>query len=169
MQRVTYNFNAEKNLDILSKAAFLTTKWGEKVNTMVISWGTIGRMWGLPVFIAMVRKGRFTHELIEKSRQFTVSFPYGELPPAAIGVCGAESGRCMDKLSACGLTLCPGQKIDTPVLNLPGMHFECKVAYGRMMGAENLDKALNELWYTKNPDNYHSFFISEIVDSYIME
>lgn len=169
MQRVTYNFNAEKNLEILSKAAFLTTKWGEKVNTMVIGWGTIGRMWGLPVFTAMVRKERFTHELIEKSHEFTVSIPYGELPPAALTVCGGESGRHMDKLAACGLSVQPGQKIETPVLALPGMHFECKVAYGRLMGEENLDKALNELWYTKNPDNYHSFFMGEIVDSYIIE
>lgn len=169
MQRVTYNFNAEKNLGILSKAAFLTTKWGDKVNTMVIGWGTLGFMWRLPVFIAMVRKSRFTHELLEKSREFTVTFPYGELPPAALSVCGECSGRDMDKLSVCGLTVCPGQKIATPVLNLPGMHLECKMAYNRMMGEENLDKALNELWYTKNPDNYHSFFIGEIADSYIME
>lgn len=169
MQKVTYNFNAEKNLDILSKAAFLTTKSGDKINTMVIGWGTIGQMWGLPVFIVMVRKSRFTYELLEKSREFTVSLPYGALPPAALNICGAESGRNMDKLAACGLTVCPGQKIATPVLNISGMHFECKVSYNRMMGEENLDKALNELWYTKNPDNYHAFFIGEIVDSYIIE
>lgn len=169
MQRVTYNFNAEKNLEILSKAAFLTTQWNGKINTMVIGWGTIGRMWGLPVFTVMVRKERFTHELIEKSREFTVTIPYGELPPAALTVCGGESGRHIDKLAACGLTVFPGQKIDTPVLDLPGMHFECKVAYERLMGAENLDKALNELWYAKNSENYHSFFMGEIVDSYIIE
>lgn len=169
MQRVTYNFNAEKNLDILSKAAFLTTKWEDKVNTMVIGWGTTGVMWRLPVFIVMVRKSRFTYELLEKSREFTVTFPYGELPPAAVSICGQESGRKMDKLASCGLTVCPAQTIHTPVLNVAGMHYECKLVYDRMMGEEKLDKALNELWYTKSPDNYHAFFIGEIVDSYITE
>lgn len=169
MQRVTYNFNAEKNLEILSRAAFLTTKRSDKINTMVIGWGTLGVMWRLPVFIAMVRKSRFTHELIEKTHEFSVTFPYGDVPSSAVEVCGQESGRNMDKLAACGLTVCPGQKISAPVLNLPGMHLECKTVYNRPMGPENLDKALNELWYTKNPDNYHAFFIGEIVDSYIIE
>ena len=169
MQRVTYNFNAEKNLDILSKSAFLTTKYGDKINTMVIGWGTIGTMWGLPVFIAMVRKSRFSYELLQKAHEFTVTLPYGELPPSALTVCGEASGRTMDKLAACGLSVCPGQKMNTPVLDLPGMHFECKTVYERPMGEENLNKALNELWYTKNPDNYHVFFIGEIVDSYIIE
>lgn len=42
MQRVPYNFNAQKNLDVLSKGAFLTTKSGNKINTMVIGWGGVG-------------------------------------------------------------------------------------------------------------------------------
>lgn len=169
MHSVTYNFNAEKNLDILSKAAFLTTKWEEKINVMVIGWGTVGVMWRLPVFIAMVRKSRFSYEMLEKSREFAVTFPYGELPPAALAVCGQETGRKMDKLTASGLTVCPAQVIHTPVLNVAGMHYECKLVYDRMMGEEKLDKALNELWYTKKPENYHAFFIGEIVASYITE
>ena len=39
----------------LKKGVFLTTKNGEKVNSMVIGWGHIGRIWELPVFVAYVR------------------------------------------------------------------------------------------------------------------
>lgn len=168
IKRVPYNFNAQKNLDILSKAAFLTTKSGNKINTMVIGWGTIGILWRLPVFNVVVRQNRFTYEQIEKSHEFTVTIPYVNLPQA-VAVCGTKSGRNMDKLAACGLKTVKGQKIATPVLDVPGMHFECKVMYGRLMGAENLNKALDELWYNKEPDDYHMFYFGEIVDSYITE
>ena len=77
--------------------------------------------------------------------------------------------RDMDKLAACGLKTVKGQKIATPVLDVPGMHFGCKVMYGRLMGAENLNKALAELWYNKEPDDYHMFYFGEIIDSYITE
>lgn len=165
---VEYNYNSEKNLDILSKSAFLTTRSGDKINSMVIGWGTVGVMWRLPVFITMVRKSRFTYELLEKSQEFTITFPYVDLPKA-VAVCGNESGRKLDKIAASGLTVFPGRKIMTPVLAVPGMHYECKVVYDRMMGSEKLNPALNELWYNKTPDNYHAFFIAEIVDSYITQ
>lgn len=55
------------------------------------------------------------------------------------------------------------------MLAVPGMHFECKVVYNRLMGQENLDKALNELWYHKEPNDYHVFYFGEIVDSYITD
>ena len=87
IKRVPYNFNAQKNLDILSKAAFLTTKSGNKINTMVIGWGTIGILWRLPVFNTVVRQNRFTYEQIEKSHEFTVTIPYVNLPQAVV-VCG---------------------------------------------------------------------------------
>ena len=168
IKRVNFNFNAERNLEILSKAAFLTTKSGNKINTMVIGWGTTGVMWRMPVFIAMVRKCRFTYELLEKSREFTVTFPYADMPQA-VQLCGSKSGRNKDKLALCGLKTLPGQKIDTPVLDVPGMHYECKIVYDRLMGPEKLDKALNELWYNKTPDDYHVFYIAEIVDSYLTD
>lgn len=168
MQRVPYNFNAQKNLDILSKGAFLTTKSGNKINTMVIGWGGVGVLWRLPVFNVVVRQNRFTYELLEKSREFTVTVPYVNLPQA-LAVCGTQSGRNMDKLAAGGLSVVKSQKIATPVLDVPGMHFECKVVYNRLMGQENLDKALNELWYNKEPNDYHVFYFGEIVDSYITD
>ena len=39
----------------LRRGVLLTTKNGEKVNSMVIGWGHIGRIWELPVFVAYVR------------------------------------------------------------------------------------------------------------------
>ena len=167
-KQVPYNFNAEKNLDILSKAAFLTTKSGNKINSMVIGWGGIGIQWRLPVFSVMVRQNRFTYKLIEKSREFTVTIPYAA-QPKAVAVCGSESGRDKDKLAACGLKTLKGQQIATPVLDIPGMHFECKVVYARLMGEKNLNKALNELWYHKEPEDFHVFYFGDKLASYITD
>ena len=36
----------------IPSGAFMTTRSGDKVNSMVIGWGTIGNIWGRPVFIA---------------------------------------------------------------------------------------------------------------------
>ena len=44
----------------LKKGVFLTSKVGDKVNTMVIGWGHVGRIWERPVFIAYIRDIRYT-------------------------------------------------------------------------------------------------------------
>ena len=166
MEQVQFHFNASKNLEILSQTAFLTTHYGDKTNVMVSAWGALGVMWKLPVFVAMVRRSRYSYELIEKTREFTLTFPYVNLSKAA-QVCGHASGRDVDKLALAGLSTRPAHKILTPVLDVPGMHLECSVIYARLMSADKLDTAIQELWYDRQPNNYHAFFVSQILDSYI--
>ena len=36
---------------------------------MTISWGMMGIEWGKPVFITVIREGRFTRELLQKERR----------------------------------------------------------------------------------------------------
>ena len=43
--------------EILRKGAFLTSKSGDKVNSMVIGWGTYGVEWGKPIFAIYIREG----------------------------------------------------------------------------------------------------------------
>ena len=167
MQRVPFNFNASKNLEILSKTAFLTTHYAGKTNVMVTAWGALGVMWKLPVFVAMLRQSRYSYELIEKTREFTVTFPYTDLSQAA-EICGQSSGRDVDKLALSGLTTRPAHQITTPVLDVPGMQLECSVIYARLMSAEKLNPAIQELWYDRQPNNYHAFFVSQILDSYVL-
>ncbi len=165
MKELAYNVEASRKLDILSKGAFLTTYADGKVNTMVIGWGSIGYMWRLPVFTALVRQNRFTHELLEKTGEFTVTLPYVDLPEA-ISICGTKSGRKLDKLAECGLRAVPSRKIAVPHLGIPGFHYECRVLYKTTMSSENLDKAIKELWYEKEPGDYHTMYFGEIMDSY---
>lgn len=167
MQRVPFLFNAEKNLSILSQAAFLTTHYKGKTNVMVTAWGSLGYMWKLPVLVAMVRKSRYSYHFLMKSHEFTASVPYSDCR-REIEICGSQSGRNIDKIATCGFRLHSGEKIATPVLDIPGMHFECKVIYNRLMSAERLDPAINELWYDRVQGDYHAFFIAQVVDSYLL-
>ena len=167
MQRVPFLFNAEKNLSILSTAAFLTTNYRGKTNVMVTAWGSLGYMWKLPVLVAMVRKSRYTYSLLTKTHEFTVSVPYANYS-REMEICGRQSGRETDKIAMCNFTLRPAEQITTPVLNIPGMHFECRVIYNRLMSAERLDPAINELWYDRVQGDYHAFFIAQVVESYLL-
>ena len=163
-KEVAYNEYADKITEILSKGAFLTTNVDGKVNTMTIAWGSIGFMWGKPVFMAMVRPSRFTYECIEKSNEFTVSIPFKDMS-TALGICGSKSGRDSDKLAAANLTTIPGKQIATPVIADCGLHYECKVVYKQDMIPEQLAADLQQKWYASG--NYHKLYFGEILTTYI--
>ncbi len=166
MKEIAYNQYAKETLEILSKGALLTVKSGEKVNAMTIGWGSIGFMWGKPVFMAMVRPSRFTHDMLESTNEFTVAIPRGDAREA-LRVCGSESGREVDKLPRAGLSTLPAQKVDAPLLDCPGIHFECKVLYRQDMGQENLNPATGQTWYPSG--DYHTLYFGEIVATYEKE
>ena len=164
MQKVQFNENASKNIETLKTGAFLTTKDGGFVNTMTIGWGMVGFQWGKPVFTVMVRKSRKTFEMIEKAGEFTVSIPYGD-EKANLGICGSKSGRDTDKIKECGFALVKGESIDTPILDIQGMHFECKTLYKSAMDESFLAKFEDERWYSDK--DYHTFYFGEILNSYV--
>ena len=56
------------------KWALLTAGDKEKFNTMTISWGGLGTLWGKPVATVYVRKSRYTHEFMDREDYFTLSF-----------------------------------------------------------------------------------------------
>lgn len=166
MKQAAYHEYADKALTILSKGAFLTTAWGDRRNTMTIGWGSIGFVWGKPVFTAMVRHSRFTRELLEKSGEFTVSFPFTD-QSQALGLCGSKSGRDLDKFSAANLQTIPAQKTAAPVINVAGLHYECKVVYTQDMSPAGLTPELQGKWYGNN--DYHTLYYGEIVACYVTE
>lgn len=159
---VRYPEYANKALESLPKGAFLTTAADGKVNTMTIGWGSIGTVWQKPVFMVMVRSSRYTHELIEKSQEFTVSIPLANLKEA-LTLCGTKSGRDLEKIQAAGLTALPGQKVNVPVI-AGGLHFECKIVYKQKMEPALLDDGYNKTWYGNG--DYHTMYYGEIVACY---
>jgi flavin reductase (DIM6/NTAB) family NADH-FMN oxidoreductase RutF len=163
MREVPYNqYLTEVDKHLKQGGIFLTSK-GEKVNTMVIGWGGINIYWGKPIFIAPVRKSRYSHNLIETSGEFTISIPLNEDMRKALAFCGSKSGRDFDKFKECNLTPVPGQKVNTPIIKECSLHYECKVVYKQDMIPENLDPAIDKKFY---PD-YHTLYFGEIIACYL--
>lgn len=126
----------------IEKGAFLTVRHNDCINTMTIGWGSIGSIWHKPVFTALVRCSRHTFDLIEKSHEFTVSFPLkGQLKEELI-ICGTRSGRDIDKIKELKLEIKDGLAVLAPIIDSCDLHLECKVIYKQKMDSELLIKVL---------------------------
>lgn len=81
--------------------ALLTSGSMDNFNTMTVSWGGIGELWGKDVGFVFVRPQRYTYQFMEKNDYFTLSFFGGE-HKEELTVCGRKSGRDTDKMAETG-------------------------------------------------------------------
>ncbi|HIT08864.1 MAG TPA: flavin reductase family protein [Candidatus Merdivicinus faecavium] len=89
---------------MIGKSWALVTAGDETAcNTMTVSWGGMGVLWGKNVVTAYIRPQRYTREFLDRFDKFTVSF-YDESERDALKLCGSKSGRDLDKIAAAGLT-----------------------------------------------------------------
>ncbi len=152
----------------LRRGVLLTTKSKEKVNSMVIGWGHIGRIWERPVFIAYVRNCRYSRELLNQNPEFTVNVPVGGLDKRAFAVCGSKSGRDMDKLHEAGLTPVAPEVISVPGIKEFPLTLECRVIYRQEQEASELGKTIRGQFYSVETDDHISYY-GEIVAAYVLE
>lgn len=152
-------------LEQIKKGAFLTVKANDEVNTMTISWGSIGFMWNKPVFTVMVRHSRHTYKLMEKANCFTVSMPLHGKLKQELSICGTQSGKDINKFDQCNLTLKDGNEVDCPIIDNCDLHIECDVVYKSAMNSDNVEPTIIENYYPS--DNYHVIYYGVIKDSYI--
>ena len=59
----------------------------ESFNTMTVSWGALGEIWGKDAAFIFIRLNRYTYEFLEKNPVFTLSF-YGREMRPALAFCG---------------------------------------------------------------------------------
>ena len=77
---------AKEIMEAVQTGVLLTTKVDDKVNSMTISWGTLGIEWATELFTVFVREHRFTKEQIEKNPEFTINIPLGAFDKKILGV-----------------------------------------------------------------------------------
>lgn len=164
--QLTYEQFSAEAASLMPKNAFMTTAHNGKINTMTIGWGSIGIMWGKPVFTAMVRQSRYTKELVDQSGEFTITLPYDDTKEA-LALCGSKSGRDLDKIAAANLSLKTGQVVATPVIAARALQLECKVVFKQTMEQQNLDSANQSKWYANG--DYHTLYFGEVVAAYKTE
>ena len=68
------------------------------MNLMTISWGTIGELWGKPVFTVFVSTSRYTHKFMEENDYFTVTHFPADMRQQ-LSYLGRVSGRDEDKVA----------------------------------------------------------------------
>lgn len=139
--------------------ALVTSGSKDKFNTMTVSWGGVGIMWGKPVTFAFIRPQRYTFEFIEKNGFFTMSF-FEESMRNALKFCGSKSGRDYDKVKETGLT--PAFTEDgIPYFEQAKLVLVCKKMYGQFLNEESIiDSEQVSKWYN---GDYHKMYVSEIV------
>ncbi len=159
---------ANEILKAVEKGALLTTKVGDKVNSMTIAWGTLGVEWNKPVFIGYVRESRFTKKQLEEHGEFTINIPYGEFDKNILKLCGSKSGYETDKIEDLNLTLEEANIIDVPGIKELPLTLECRVVYKQKQDKNQITEENKERFYAQNND-YHIAYYGEIVDAYIIE
>ena len=152
----------------LPKGILLTSKAGDRVNSMTIGWGALGTDWNKPVFTAYVRESRFTRELLDKNPEFTVNIPLDECDRKILGVCGSKSGRNTNKIAECGLTLVPSDIVSVPGIKELPLTLECKIVCRQKQEPALIAEHYRSMFYP-SPEDAHILYYGEIVNAYIAE
>ena len=151
----------------------LTSEAEDCSNAMTIGWGTLGIEWGVPIFAAYVRTSRFTYELIERTGEFTICAPQGELSAEvkkAIALCGSKSGRDMDKIAKAGLHIVEPEIVRPPAIKELPLTFECRVVFTQEQPIKNISSRFKK-FYPDTGDHSapHVAYYGEILKAYIIE
>ncbi len=131
----------------------------QKANTMTISWGGVGVLWGKNVVFLFVRDSRYTKEFIDAGDLLSVSFLNSE-HKEALSYCGSHSGRDEDKIEKAGLTW--NYKHSIPFIDEGNLIFLCqKLAATRITEDSFLAPGIRE-WYTDG--DMHTMYVAEILE-----
>ena len=139
--------------------ALVTAGVPGEVNTMTISWGSLGELWNKPVVTVYVSSSRYTHQFMEKNDHFTVAF----FPPecrAALQYLGSHSGRDRDKIKESGLTL-EWLESGLPSFEEATMIIEARKIYGAPFNTEGFGDVPAKT-YASGRMGIHSEYVGEI-------
>ena len=143
--------------------ALVTASADGAANSMTVSWGGIGEIWGKDVVYIFIRPQRYTYELLEKTNDFSMSFFGGEYKKE-LTYFGRNSGRNGNKYEATGfstVTLDSVECVEQAKVNL----ILKKLAYQDIDPKGFIDETIESNY---NGD-YHRVYIAEIVKTYIAE
>ncbi|MHC4985752.1 MAG: flavin reductase family protein [Planctomycetota bacterium] len=133
-----------------------------KANIMTIGWGTLGIVWGLPIWIVLVRPSRYTYECIEHSQAFTVNVPAADMGQAC-ALAGTESGRDLDKFAETGLTAERSAAVDAPIVIESPIIYECQVVHHNDVLPESLVKDVITGAYPSG--DFHRVYFGKVLEA----
>ena len=138
----------------------VTAGTAERCNTMTASWGGLGVLWGAPAATCYIRPQRYTKEFLDREDCFTLSF-FGEERRQALSLCGTKSGRDLDKVKACGFTVCTAA-CGAPYFEEARLVLVCRKRFVQEMDPGGIPEDVKEKWYPQ--EDYHTLYIGEILE-----
>jgi flavin reductase (DIM6/NTAB) family NADH-FMN oxidoreductase RutF len=162
MERVNYEAVLPLVMKQIKQGAFLTALAGDDLNVMTIGWASLGFIWGKSIMTIAVRPTRHTFGIIERATDFTVSVPLSGMDKE-LEFCGTNSGRAGNKFKKSGLEIFPSIKAHTPILMVPGIHYECRIVFKSPMDPKNLAEDYKHLYPQKD---FHTLYFGEILECY---
>ncbi len=140
--------------------ALVTAGSAEKCNTMTVSWGGVGVLWGKNVAFIFIRESRYTKEFVDGGDFFSISFPSKDYREA-LNICGSKSGRDIDKFKEAGLT--PAFRHGIPYVDEANIVLLCsKMAAVPVDESSFTDKNIMKKWY--GDGDMHTMYVGEIIE-----
>jgi len=160
--KVSYKDYLKETFKVMKESGLLLTSANKegKINVMAIGWGTIGIIWGMPMFLVLVRPSRFTYGFIEETGDFTVNVPSKKLSDI-VSFCGSVSGRDYDKFKEKGLNPIPGENVKSPMIEECVVHYECRVIHKNDIIPARVPEDVGSEFYPGG--DYHRIFFGKIV------
>ncbi len=94
-------------------------------NIVTLAW-SIPTSFDPPLVAISVSPRRYSHRLIEETKEFVVNVPTIEIAGETL-FCGRVSGREHDKFKEAPLTALPAKKVQAPIIKECVAHLECKL------------------------------------------
>lgn len=118
--------------------AVLITSIDKDNNPNVFTVGWIGTACTHPPMItAAIRPERLSYKYIKESGEFVVNLPSKNMTKI-VDFCGVKSGKNIDKIKECNLTLEESTKVKTPCIEQCPVSIECKVKNIIPLGTHDL-------------------------------
>ncbi|MBP3707828.1 MAG: flavin reductase [Clostridia bacterium] len=153
------NFNFAPLYSLDQEWALLTSGNENQFNTMTVSWGGLGTLWGKPVVTVYVKPIRYTYKFMENNEYFTLSF-YDEEYKKDLRLLGSTSGKDCDKVALTKLT--PEFYENTVTFNESKLTLICKKIYFQDLDIKQIPKELINKFYKTDP--IHRMYIGEVID-----
>lgn len=117
-------------------AVLVTCGTIEKANALTIAWtGIINTI--PPMTYISVRPERHSYPIIKETGEFVINLTTSAMAKET-DFCGVRSGRDMNKLKKCKLTLTEGKTVSAPVIEQSPLSLECKVREIKELGSHHM-------------------------------
>jgi flavin reductase (DIM6/NTAB) family NADH-FMN oxidoreductase RutF len=119
-----------------------------KANIVTLAW-SMPTSFDPPLVAISVSPRRYSHKLIEETKEFVVNVPTIEIARETL-FCGRVSGRTHDKFEEAPLTALPAKRVQAPIIKECVAHLECRLVQ-------------------KIPTGDHTIFVGEILAAHVNE